>query len=71
MHIEETGIVKVADGYVTFFQHFKYLGTWVHYSLRYDYDITKRVAAASTAMGALRKFWYDHHVNMYSKYMVF
>ena len=56
MHIEETGIVKVADGYVTFFQHFKYLGTWVHYSLRDDYDITKRVAEANTSMGALGEF---------------
>ena len=58
--------VKVAYGYVTFCHHFKYLSTWVSYSLCDGYEITKRVAAANTAMGSLRNFWGDPHVDMYS-----
>ena len=41
MPLTETAIVKVTDGYVTFYQNFKYLGTWVSYSLRDNYKITK------------------------------
>ena len=40
-HIAKTGVVKVADGNVTFCQNFKYLGTWVSYSLCDEYDITE------------------------------
>ena len=61
----------MADGYITFCKHFNYLGTWVSYSLRDDYDISKRIAAANAAMGDLKKFWIDDHVDMYSKYMIF
>ena len=43
--LEETATMQVADGYITFCKHFKYLGTWVSYSLRDDYDILKRIAA--------------------------
>ena len=63
--------MKVADGYVTFCQNFKYLGTWVSYSHYGDYDITKQVTAANTAMGYLGEFWGDPHVDMYLKYMIF
>ena len=63
-HITKTRIVKVADGYVTFCQNFKYLGTWGSYSLRDDYDTTKQVIESTTAMVSLGKFWDDPHVNM-------
>ena len=63
--------MQVSDGYITFCKHFKYLGMWVSYSLWDDYDISKRIAAANAAMGALEKFWIDGHVDMYSKYMIF
>ena len=43
--LEETATMQVVDGYITFCKHFKYLGTWVSYSLRDDYDILKRIAA--------------------------
>ena len=59
--------MKVADGYVTFCQNFKYLGTWVSYSLYDNYEITKQVAAANAAMGSLGRFWDDPHVDMYLK----
>ena len=64
MSLAETATMQVADGYITFCKHFKYLGIWVSYSLRDDYDISKRVAATNAAMGALEKFWIDDHVDM-------
>jgi len=33
--------ISVADGTVTVCLHFKYLGSWISYSLRDDYDATK------------------------------
>ena len=71
MSLAETATIQVADGYITFCKHFKYLGTWVSYSLWDDYDISKRIAAANAAMGALEKFCIYDHVDMYSKYMIF
>ena len=65
--LAETVLVKVADGYVTFFHNFKYMGTWVSYYLSDDYYITKRLAAANIARGYLGRFWDDPHVDMYSK----
>ena len=71
MSLAETATMQVADGYVTFCKHFKYIGTWISYSLHDDYDISKHIAAANSSMGALEKFWIDDHVDMYSKYMIF
>ena len=65
MSLAETATMQVADGYITFCKHFKYLGTWVSYSLRDDYDISKRIADANAAIGTLEKFWIDDHVDMY------
>ena len=31
----------------------------------------RRIGAANASMGALEKFWRDHHANMHSKYMIF
>ena len=69
--LEETRLIVVSDGFVTFCCHFKYLGIWISFSLRDDHDIERRIAAASAAMGALRKCWLDEHVDIYSKYMIF
>ena len=41
----ETAIIKVKGGLVTFNKHFKYLGSYISYSLRDDYDIDARLAA--------------------------
>ena len=69
--LEETQPILVADGFVTFTRHFKYLGSYVSYNLRDDYDIETRIAAASASMGALKNFWDNPHVELYSKYLLF
>ena len=59
------------DGFVTFFQHLKYLGTWISFSLHDDHDDAKRLPAANASMGAISKIWDDNHVNTYSNYILF
>ena len=59
------------DVFVTFCRHFKYLGTWVSFSLRDDHGVKKRLAAANASMGAMSKIWDEDHVDTYSKYMMF
>ena len=61
----------VSEGFVTFCVHFKYLGSWISFSLRDNYGVGRKFGAANASMGALGKFWRDHHVDIYSKYMVF
>ena len=68
---DETKSVKVKDGFMTYTKHFKYLGSYISYSLQDDYDIKSRIAAATKAFGALTKFWYNQHVDTYSKYLIF
>ncbi len=53
-NLEETAPIPVSDGQVTFCRRFKYLGSYVSFCLFDDYDIDKRIAAASRAMGALK-----------------
>jgi len=66
-HLEETRPIPVADGQVTFTKHFKYLGSYVSYNLRDDFDVNSRITAASQSMGALRNFWDNPHVDLWSK----
>jgi len=42
---------------------------WILYNLQPpdDYDIKSRIAAATKAFGAMTKFWYNQHVDTYSK----
>ena len=61
----------VADGFVTFTKHFKYLGSCISYDLKDDYDVKMRVSAAYRAMGALHSFWRSNEVELYSKYLIF
>ena len=63
----ETRLIVVKDRFFTFCRHFKYLGSWISFSLREDHDITKRLTAANTSMGAMSKIWDDDHVDTYSK----
>ena len=56
---------------ITFTRHFKYLGSYISYSLKYDYDIEHRISQASAAMGALNSFWVDNTVDNFSKYLIF
>ena len=63
--------ISVADGTVIFCLQFKYLGLWISYSLRYDYDVTKRLVAVNASMGAFCRFWDNEHVDVFSKYFLF
>ena len=55
--ISEKRLIVVLDGFVTFFRHSKYLGTWISFSLCNDHNIEKRLAAANASMGAVSKIW--------------
>ena len=70
-HLEETRDIKVADGFVSFTKHFKYLGSYISYNLRDDFDVESRISSASASMGALKNFWDNPHVDLYSKYLLF
>ena len=67
----ETRLIVVKDGLVTFCWHFKYLSSWISFSLPEDHDTMKRIAAANASMGAMSKIWDDDHVDTYSKYLLF
>ena len=54
--LTETKQIAVADGNVTFFSHFKYLGSWLSFSLRDNHDVAKRIASANASMGAIAYF---------------
>ena len=69
--LAETRLIVVSDGFVSFCPHLKYLGSWLSFSLRDDYDVERQIGAANASMGALDNFWKDHNVVMYSKYMIF
>ena len=71
-NIQETQTIVLPDGgIITFFQHFKYLGNFIMYSLRDDFDIEHRLAQASSAMGSLQHFWADNVVDVRSNYLIF
>ena len=58
-----TRLIVVKDVFVTFCRHFKYLGSWISFSLQEDHDIAKRLAAANASMGDMSKIWNDDHVD--------
>ena len=69
---EETKPTLISESImITFTRHFKYLGSYISYSLKDDYDIEHRISQASAAMGALNKFWNYNTVNNLSKYLIF
>jgi hypothetical protein len=69
-NLEETALIPVSDGQVTFCRHFKYLGSYVSFCLCDNYDIDKRIAAASQAMGALKTMWDSRHLELWNKYLL-
>ncbi len=69
--LDETQNVQVTDGFVSFTQTFWYLGLLISYSLRDDDDVTARIAAANSAMGALKEVWRNPHLDVYSNYLLF
>ena len=69
--LDETKPITVKDGFVTFTMHFKYLGSFISYNLRDDFDIDTRIKKAGAAMGALRHFFNNKHVDTYTKHLIF
>ena len=63
----ETKQIAVAKGNVTFFLHFKYLGSWISFSLRDNQDLDRRIDSVNASMGEMSSFWDDEHVDVYSK----
>ena len=70
-NLAETRLIVVAYGFISFCAHIKYLGSWLSFSLRDNSDAGRWIGVAKTSMGALARFWDDHHVEMYSKYIIF
>lgn len=64
--IDETQQIEVKDGFMTYTNYFKYLGSHISFNLRDNYDIKFRITAATKALGALTKFWHNPHVDTYS-----
>ena len=68
----ETEEIDVCEtGIVTFTKKIKYLGSYVYYHLRNDYNIEQRIGRASASMGALQPFFQDPTVNLCIKYLIF
>ena len=67
----ETQRVELGDGYIKFTKHFSYLGSFVSYILKDDYDISKRISKAFQNMGMLKHVWENPHIDLYSKYLFF
>ena len=61
--LPETQPVRVADGYVTFTRHFKYLGSYISYNLHDDFNVESHIASASQFMGALKNVWDNPHMD--------
>ena len=70
-NLPETRLIVVKDGFVTFCRHFKYLGSWISFSLLEDHNIAKRLAASNTSTGAMSKIWNDDNADTYSKHLLF
>ena len=61
----------VNGGFVSFTNHFKYLESYISYSLQDDYEINTCLAAGNLSMVALAKLWTDASNENHSKYLVF
>ena len=61
----------VENGNVTFCPHFKYLGSWISFSLRENHEVDKCIASTNTSMGEMASFLDDNHVDVYYKYLIF
>jgi len=70
-NLTETKNVPIADGFISFTRTFRYIGSWISYSLCDDDDVNARIAAANAAMGALKNVWRNPHLDIYSKYILF
>ena len=55
-----TSNFNVQDGFVSFTEKFKYLGSIIHYSITPDADIESRIKSASKAFGAASKSFFTN-----------
>ncbi|EJK66850.1 hypothetical protein THAOC_12184 [Thalassiosira oceanica] len=69
--LDQTQPIAVKDGFVTFTMHFKYLGSFISYNIREDFDIDLCIKKAGQAMGALKLFFNNKHVDTYTKLLIF
>ena len=54
----------MANVKVTFGPHFKYLGSWISFSLRDNHDVANQIAYANASMGAMAPFWDNDYVDV-------
>ena len=67
---KETKTILIGKfGMITFTRHFKYIRSYISYSLTDEYDIEHRISQASVAMRALNSFGVDNTVDNVSKYV--
>ena len=68
---EKKPILIGESGMITFTRYFKYLGSYISYSLKDDYNTEHLISQDSAVMGALNRFWVDNTVDNFSKYLFF
>ena len=59
--------IMIADGFVDFVKHFKYLGSYVSFDLIDDCNIDKQIAAANKSVGLLKHFWNNPYASLRAK----
>jgi hypothetical protein len=69
--LEEMQPITVDDELVSFCRHFKYLGSFVSFSLCNNYNVKKCVTAATQSIGVLKNIWNSPHLDIWSKYLLF
>ncbi len=67
----KTNRIKVADGFVDFVKHFKYLGSFISFNLTDNFDIYHQISTANKAMGALKHLWDNPYADLKAKQQIF
>eukprot|EP00978_Attheya_sp_CCMP212_P006398 scaffold14557_cov67-Attheya_sp.AAC.1 len=63
--------IQVEQGFVSFTNCFKYLGSIILSDLNDEIDIDERISQANKAMGALHEYFRCPQVNLQSKRLIF
>ncbi len=67
----KTNRIKVADGFVDFVKHFKYLGSFISFDLANDFDINHQISTGNKAIGALKHLWDNPYADLKAKQQIF
>ena len=67
----KTQRVVFHDGFITFVKNFKYIGSWIYFSLVDDFDVKVQLALAKSDRGDLQNFLRNYHIDIYRKYIIF